>query len=99
MENINEKYIKATRTLHKMRRVVSISSYAADLYHTLLDRRYASGWPAELELPTKEVESMMEIARPTICKAREELKAIRLIAFENGVNGSQATRYRFLDEI
>jgi len=93
MRKADKKYISLINRFHKMRRIVSVSSYAADLYFTLLAKCDAAKWPYKFEVPTQDLVFETGMTRPTLCKAREELKAAGLIDFDKGINGNKSTQY------
>ncbi len=93
MGKSDKKYIRLINRFHKMRRIVRISSYATDLYFTLLEKCDAAKWPDKFVVPTQDIVFATGMTRPTLCKAREELKAVGLIDFDKGVNGNKSTQY------
>ncbi len=76
-----------------MRRIVRISSYATDLYFTLLEKCDAAKWPDKFVVSTKELVDVTGMTKPTLGKARKELKDAGLIDFDKGVNGNKSTQY------
>ena len=85
-------YINIIRAFHKLRKVVRVSSYAADLYFMLLEECSNRRWENPFFIKTKEIETQLCISRPTICKARKELADLGLIQFKCGTNGNATTQ-------
>ncbi len=89
-------YVSLINTFHRIKKQCVISCYATTLYFTLLDICNRLRWVESFEVSTKELVDVTGMTKPTLGKARQELKDAGLIDFDKGANGNKYSKYSIL---
>ena len=89
-------YTSHLKSFRRIRKKHKLSSYAVDLYLILLGECGSVKWKNPFFVSSKNIIEETGMSKPTLCKARRELKESNLIDFKDSPGGKIPTKYKLL---